>query len=376
MLPVWKRQKAILLLEDGTVFQGYAFAGQGRALGEVVFNTSMTGYQEVLTDPSYKGQIVAMTYPLTGTYGINPEDMESAADPGGSLHRQGIPGICQQLAQHQDSGRFPERTPQDRHRRHRHPCAHPTHPTGRSHARHHRHRYGRPARSSWSEVQGFPGLNGSTWSSMSPATKPYRWREARQAATAATPGHRTSRGSGGGPGLRCQVQHPAKTRRIRLPGHGLSRPHSTAEEILATNPTGSSFPMVRAIRRRCTTSSTRCANLHGKATHVRHLPGPPAHGPGAGRQTFKLKFGHRGANQPVKDLTTGKVEITSQNHGFCVDLESLTHKLPCASPISTSTTIRWRAWNISKFRPSACSTTRKRPPALTMHHTSSSASSS
>ena len=75
----WNRPKAILLLEDGTVFRGYTFCGHGRTLGEVVFNTSMTGYQEVLTDPSYKGQIVAMTYPLTGTYGINPEDMESAA---------------------------------------------------------------------------------------------------------------------------------------------------------------------------------------------------------------------------------------------------------------------------------------------------------
>jgi len=78
MSPPWKRKKAILLLEDGAVFRGYAFAGHGRALGEVVFNTSMTGYQEVLTDPSYKGQMVTMTYPLTGTYGINDEDMESA----------------------------------------------------------------------------------------------------------------------------------------------------------------------------------------------------------------------------------------------------------------------------------------------------------
>jgi carbamoyl-phosphate synthase small subunit len=68
---------AFLVLEDGSVFEGYAFAGQGEVLGEVVFNTGMTGYQEILTDPSYKGQIVTMTYPLIGNYGINPEDMES-----------------------------------------------------------------------------------------------------------------------------------------------------------------------------------------------------------------------------------------------------------------------------------------------------------
>jgi len=69
--------KALLALEDGTVFHGKTFAGQGEVSGEVVFNTSMTGYQEVLTDPSYKGQIVTMTYPLIGNYGVNDEDVES-----------------------------------------------------------------------------------------------------------------------------------------------------------------------------------------------------------------------------------------------------------------------------------------------------------
>ncbi|PKN06069.1 MAG: carbamoyl phosphate synthase small subunit, partial [Deltaproteobacteria bacterium HGW-Deltaproteobacteria-7] len=80
-----KDHKALLVLEDGSVFDGFAFAGAGETLGEVVFNTGMTGYQEVITDPSYKGQIVAMTYPLVGNYGINDEDMESAA-----LHLEGF----------------------------------------------------------------------------------------------------------------------------------------------------------------------------------------------------------------------------------------------------------------------------------------------
>ncbi len=73
-----KSRKALLVLEDGTAFEGRTFAGEGEVEGEVVFNTSMTGYQEILTDPSYRGQIVVMTYPLAGNYGINPEDMESA----------------------------------------------------------------------------------------------------------------------------------------------------------------------------------------------------------------------------------------------------------------------------------------------------------
>jgi carbamoyl-phosphate synthase small subunit len=73
-----EQRPALLVLEDGTTYRGNAFAGRGEVLGEVVFNTGMTGYQEILTDPSYKGQIVAMTYPLIGNTGINPEDMESS----------------------------------------------------------------------------------------------------------------------------------------------------------------------------------------------------------------------------------------------------------------------------------------------------------
>ena len=94
-----RKRQAFLVLEDGTVYRGYAFAGSGEVLGEVVFNTGMTGYQEVITDPSYKGQIVTMTYPLVGNYGINPEDMESGGGSPGRLHRPGIPAAPQQLAQ-------------------------------------------------------------------------------------------------------------------------------------------------------------------------------------------------------------------------------------------------------------------------------------
>src|SRR5450830_746245 len=80
-----KERRASLVLEDGSVFEGFAFAGSGETMGEVVFNTGMTGYQEVITDPSYKGQIVTMTYPLVGNYGINDEDMESSG-----IHLEGF----------------------------------------------------------------------------------------------------------------------------------------------------------------------------------------------------------------------------------------------------------------------------------------------
>ena len=79
--------KALIALEDGTVFEGRSAGIEGEQEGEIVFNTSMTGYQEILTDPSYKGQIVTMTYPLIGNYGVNSEDVESAGSEGRSLHR-------------------------------------------------------------------------------------------------------------------------------------------------------------------------------------------------------------------------------------------------------------------------------------------------
>ena len=88
---------AKLALEDGTVYTGRAFGAPGEATGEVVFNTSMTGYQEVLTDPSYKGQIVAMTYPLIGNYGVNREDRESAQAAGRGLRRPRTDAHAQQL---------------------------------------------------------------------------------------------------------------------------------------------------------------------------------------------------------------------------------------------------------------------------------------
>ena len=84
-MSVEKKRPAVVVLEDGSVFKGSAFAGQGHACGEVVFNTAMAGYQEVLTDPSYREQILVMTYPLIGSYGINDEDMESR-----SIHLEGF----------------------------------------------------------------------------------------------------------------------------------------------------------------------------------------------------------------------------------------------------------------------------------------------
>ncbi len=260
MVSPWKRTKAILLLEDGTIFRGYAFAGQGRALGEVVFNTSMTGYQEVLTDPSYKGQMVAMTYPLTGTYGINDEDMESAtirveafivkeyqdfasnwrstrtlADFLNDHHKIGIEGLdTRALTRHirvAGAMRGIIATDTD------------------------------DVAALMEEVQAFPGLNGIDLVQYVTCAQPYRWCHGPKLARILLPGLRGRRGSGwrpwtaGSSTTSCACSNEPDVR------------SSCSRRILRLNrswrpiPTVSSFPMVRAIRRRCTRSLRRCGGF-------------------------------------------------------------------------------------------------------------------
>jgi carbamoyl-phosphate synthase small subunit len=322
----WNRPKAVLLLEDGTVFRGYAFAGHGRALGEVVFNTSMTGYQEVLTDPSYKGQIVTMTYPLTGNYGVNPEDMESAgvhveafivkeyqdfasnwrsdrslADFLVEYGKIGIDGIdTRALTRHlrvvgamrgivaTDTDNIAELMDQ---------------------------------------VQAYPGLNGIDLVQHVTCTKPYRWHAGKRMEIDSpvwlsdASGFRVA-------ALDCGIKYNILRKLEAMGCQILVFPaQTTPEQILACNPDGiflSNGPgdpaavhyVIQTVR-----------DLFGKKPIFGICLGHQMMGLALGGTTFKLKFGHRGANQPVKDLTTGKIEITSQNHGFCVDPGSLT-KMP------------------------------------------------
>ena len=322
MISPWKRTKALLLLEDGAAFKGYAFAGHGRALGEVVFNTSMTGYQEVLTDPSYKGQIVAMTYPLTGTYGINDEDMESAAiQVEGFIVKEyqefasnwrsrrtlaeflneydkiGIEGIdTRALTRHiRVAGAM------------RGIIATDTDDVG----------------GLLDEVQAYPGLDGIDMVRHVTCRKPYRWLNGPQPDTLPPawsedqPGFRIA-------ALDCGVKYNI-LRMLERSGCQVAvfPAHASADEILATRPDGiflSNGPgdpaavhyVIETVRK-----------LLGQKPVFGICLGHQIMGLALGGETFKLKFGHRGANQPVKDITTGKVEITSQNHGFCVDPNTL-----------------------------------------------------
>ncbi|NSW85659.1 MAG: glutamine-hydrolyzing carbamoyl-phosphate synthase small subunit [Syntrophobacteraceae bacterium] len=322
MISPWKRARAFLLLEDGTLFRGYTFAGQGRALGEVVFNTGMTGYQEVLTDPSYKGQIVAMTYPLTGNYGINDEDMESAAVQVEAFivrEYQDFPSnwrsnrtLADFLNEHGKIGiEGIDTRALTRHIRlagaMRGIVATDTDDTGRL----------------MDQVMGFPGLNGVDLVQHVTCARPYLWDRSSQ------PGSFPPAQWKEGPGFRvaaidCGIKFNI-LRKLEDEGCQIMvfPAHACAEEIMACDPDGiflSNGPgdpaavhyVIDTVR-----------NLLGKRPMFGICLGHQIMGLALGGRTFKLKFGHRGVNQPVKDLTTGKVEITSQNHGFCVDPESM-----------------------------------------------------
>ncbi len=318
----WNRPKAILLLEDGTVFHGYTFCGSGRKLGEVVFNTSMTGYQEVLTDPSYKGQIVTMTYPLTGTYGINTEDMESAAVQ--------VEGFIVKEYQDFASNWRSERSLADFLTQYGKIGIEGI--DTRALTKHLRVRGAMRGiiatdtddlSTLLDQVQAYPGLNGIDLVKEVTCQKPYRWRDgAREEID--SPDWLPQDGRPRVAALDCGIKYNILRMLENAGCQVLVFPADTsATEILSCNPDGiflSNGPgdpsavryVVQTVR-----------DLLGKKPMFGICLGHQMMGLALGGKTFKLKFGHRGANQPVKDLTTGKIEITSQNHGYCVDPDSL-----------------------------------------------------
>jgi carbamoyl-phosphate synthase small subunit len=319
-------RKALLALEDGSVFKGRSFTGDSEAVGEVVFNTSMAGYQEILTDPSYCGQMVAMTYPLIGNYGINEEDVESDRIQVRALlvkEYQEHPSNWRSrrsLAQYLKAGGIPGIEGIDT----------------RALTKHIREAGAMNAALSTSDLdpdslvekaRTAPCMAGQDLVREVTARGPYLWRDGRR-----------SNVEGGLEGF----EWPGEPGRWR---------------VIAMD-YGVKYNILRSLEKRgCTilllpadTDSETIDRLEPHGLFLSNGPGDPAAvtyavdtirgqlgkrpifgiclghqlvGLALGGKTFKLKFGHRGANQPVKDLGTGKVEITSQNHGFCVDIQSL-----------------------------------------------------
>jgi carbamoyl-phosphate synthase small subunit len=311
-------KRAVLALADGTTFEGRAFGASGETVGEVVFNTSMSGYQEILTDPSYVGQIVTMAYPEMGNVGTNPGDEEGARPHAvgmvvrnlnvehsnwraqesldAYLKRHGIPGI-----EGLDTRRLVR------------------------HLRTHGAQMGiistegHSAQALVERARSARGMEGQDLATGVSTKQPYLFT---------TPS----------PNLMGEPPRPAPELRFDVVAYdyGLKRsmlhflvdegcrvkvvPASTpAEAVLADKPHGVFLANGPGDPAAVVGADKTVAALLGKVPVFGICLGHQILALALGGRTYKMKFGHRGANQPVKDLTTGKVEITAQNHGFAVD---------------------------------------------------------
>ena len=314
-----------LALEDGAVFTGRGFGAEGLSEGEAVFNTSMTGYQEILTDPSYAGQIVTMTYPLIGNYGINTRDAESKRPQvagfvvkelppvysnwraSTSLHEYlkvngiiGLEGIdTRALVRRLRVGGVQRAVIA----------------TG-----------DRDPRELVERARNAAGMEGADWVQAVKPRQEYRWEEGRGDWSDDMAHQPRVRGDGLHVvaldcGAKENILRHFADRGVRVT---VVPPDVSPEEVRRLDPDGlflSNGPGDPA-------ALDYAVNLVRGLIETK-LPtfgiclGHQLLGRAIGAETFKLKFGHRGGNQPVKDLTTGKVEITSQNHGFAVERASL-----------------------------------------------------
>ncbi|MDD5655205.1 MAG: glutamine-hydrolyzing carbamoyl-phosphate synthase small subunit [Candidatus Omnitrophica bacterium] len=305
--------KAILALENGAVFKGESFGACGERFGEVVFNTSMAGYQEILTDPSYKGQIVAMTYPLIGNYGVNKEDVQSRRP---FLEGFVVKEYCK-LASNWRSEK---------------------------------------SLSDYLKENGIMGIEGIDTRAL---TLNIRLAGALKAVLSTEDADEQSlvqkaRNSPGLPGIDlvkdvtiakkyAWSKAPARKYKVAVLDCGckynilqelIAREcevvvlpaQASAQEILKIKPDGLLLSNGPGDPAAVTYVVDTVRKLIGKLPIFGICLGHQMLGLALGGRTYKLKFGHHGANHPVKDLKTGRVLITAQNHGFCVDIDSLKDK--------------------------------------------------
>lgn len=303
--------KAILVLEDGRTFNGVSFGADGEAFGEMVFNTSMSGYQEILTDPSYAGQIVAMTYPLIGNYGTNAEDVES--------RRPWVEGFVVREASRIASNFRSTASLQDYLKENN--IVGIEHIDTRALVRHIRDKGAMRAGLSTTDLDPKSLLNKIL------ATPEMQDRELASSVTVAD--------NYNYPATVDEKYHVVaydfgvKTNSLREFAKFGCRvtvvpSDATAAEVLALQPDGiflSNGPGDPASMTSVVTEIKKLAASQKPMFGI--CLGHQLIGEAFGGSTYKLKFGHRGGNQPIKDLTTGKIEITAHNHGFAVDADSL-----------------------------------------------------
>ncbi|MCK5214651.1 MAG: glutamine-hydrolyzing carbamoyl-phosphate synthase small subunit [Candidatus Omnitrophica bacterium] len=303
-------KKAILYLEDGTRFAGTFLAVSGETAGEVVFNTAMSGYQEILTDPSYAGQIVTMTYPLIGNYGVNEEDIESKG-----VHVKGfvVKEFCRQHSNFRATKNLIDYLNDNK-------IIAIEDIDTRALTRHLR-LFGVmkgiistedfDSESLAKKLAQIPSMAGSDWVKEVTTKKTYVWPAeggaARFKVAAIDCGIKFNilRVLAG---LGCDIHvFPAKT----LP-----------KEILAINPDGILVSNGPGDPAAVTYVIENLKSFIGKLPVFGICLGHQMLGLALGGETYKLKFGHHGANHPVKHMVNNQIGITSQNHGFCVDLKS------------------------------------------------------
>lgn len=310
--------KAVLVLEDGTVFEGEGFGCQGEAFGEVVFNTSITGYQEIITDPSYKGQIVMMTYPLIGNYGVNDEDVESvkpwlegfvvkelssirsnwrstmSLDEYLKKHKVlGIQGLdtraLTRLLRSKGAMRGVVSTKDN------------------------------DIKSLWEKVKKAPSLVGVDLVKEVTCKEPYEWSENLGAVKNKLKYKVVV--------LDCGVKFNILRNLVSAGCKVKVVPAITsAEEMLKLKPDGLLLSNGPGDPEAVTYVIETARKLLGQLPIFGICLGHQMLGLALGGKTYKLKFGHHGGNHPVKDLKTGKISITSQNHGFNVDMQSIPDK--------------------------------------------------
>jgi carbamoyl-phosphate synthase small subunit len=320
-------KRAVLALADGTTFEGRAFGAVGETVGEVVFNTSMYGYQEVLTDPSYVGQIVTMAYPEMGNVGANPEDEE-----GSKVHAVGM--VVRALTEQPSNWRAKESL--DAYLQRNGVAGIEGLDTRRlvRHLRTHGAQMGVISSEGLSatalverarSARGMEGLDLATGVS---TKAPYTF-------TAPSPDVFTGVGEklpeqklpfdvvAYDYGLKKSMLHFLVDQGCRVT---VVPSHTPADEVLARKPHGVFLANGPGDPAAVKGADRTVAALLGKVPVFGICLGHQIMALALGGRTYKMKFGHRGGNQPVKDLTTGKVEITAQNHGFAVDDASLKGK--------------------------------------------------